>query len=151
MPLTMEDRLSPPSKKHRRLASERADSTGHEPSLAEDSITPAPTSAARTSNATSSSSESAESSSESTAPNADPTKQAVRRRPVRKAVNVACESCRKRKIKVWSARTPPLATSARIQSSYTPNWSWIKVQWEPAEMLSMRNPPDRVPICLGLP
>ncbi|OTA00562.1 Zn2Cys6 transcriptional regulator [Trichoderma parareesei] len=95
----MQDRPSPPSKKHRRLASERADSADQESSLAEDSITPAQISA-RTPTSASSSSESIESSSESTAPNPDTAKQAARRRPVRKAVNVACESCRKRKIKI---------------------------------------------------
>ncbi|ETS03509.1 hypothetical protein M419DRAFT_140849 [Trichoderma reesei RUT C-30] len=111
----MQDRLSPPSKKHRRLASERADSADQEPSLAEDSITPAQTqTSARTPPPASSSSESTESSSESTAPNPETAKQPARRRPVRKAVNVACESCRKRKIKCNGNRPKCSACEARL-------------------------------------
>ncbi|KAL7822712.1 hypothetical protein V8C26DRAFT_179922 [Trichoderma gracile] len=118
MPVTMQDRPSPPSRKHRRLASQRADSADHEPTLAEDSITPAPP-PARTPTSTSSSSESAESSSESSTPIPDTAKQAAKRRPVRKAVNVACESCRKRKIKCNGNRPKCSACESRqIECQY---------------------------------
>lgn len=83
--------------------------------MAEDSITPAQTqTSARTPPPASSSSESTESSSESTAPNPETAKQPARRRPVRKAVNVACESCRKRKIKCNGNRPKCSACEARL-------------------------------------
>ncbi|KKO98434.1 hypothetical protein THAR02_09461 [Trichoderma harzianum] len=97
----MQDSASSPPTKYRRVASERADSFDGVPSLIQNEIPSAPASA--TSSSTYASTHTSTSTSLYTpalpASSAPIYYTKTGRRPVKKAVSVACESCRKRKIK----------------------------------------------------
>lgn len=146
MPLTMQDTASPPAK-YRRVASERADSFDDVPPLIENQSASAPTSA--TSSATSSTR-----TPTSMSPYAPPLPASsapiyytkTGRRPVKKAVSVACESCRKRKIKVLFGPSPvEKCSDFKLMRTTSP-----KVQWKPAEMRRLPGARDRVQLRLGL-